>query len=134
MYYIFGLKFDMQFASKNRYMMKRIYLVSLFIFATIQSFSIGIPSLNSPSNGAINLNPNISLSINSVTSATNYDFEIDVNSDFASAILINRTTTTCPTSELQFGQTYYWRARAKNSTETSDWSTHRTFTVINTFI
>lgn len=112
--------------------MKKLYLLSLLILATIQSFSIGIPTLSSPSNGATNLNPNVSLSINSVSGATSYDFEIDVNSDFASAILINRTTTTCPTSELQFGETYYWRARANNSTETSDWSALRTFTVINT--
>jgi hypothetical protein len=112
--------------------MKKIYLIPLFILAAIQSFSIGIPTLSSPSNGAINQNPNVSLNINSVSGATSYDFEIDVNSDFASAILINRTNTSCPTSELQFGETYYWRARAKNSTETSDWSTHRTFTVINT--
>ena len=112
--------------------MKKTFFTLVLLISSLLSFSLNVPSLSSPSNVAVNQNPNVTLSIGSVTGATSYDYEIDINSDFLSSVVINRTSTTCPLSELLFGQTYYWRARARNATETSDWSAHRSFTIINT--
>ncbi|MDD4673394.1 MAG: T9SS type A sorting domain-containing protein [Bacteroidales bacterium] len=108
--------------------MKRITLVLLVLFISSQVFSMEIPLQSTPLNEAINQNPNVYLYLSTVQGATSYDFEFSLNPSFTSSTIVNRTTNYCPTGELLFGETYYWRVRAKNETETTVWSDVWSFT------
>jgi|GEM_PF-2412924 len=90
------------------------------------------PSLSSPSTGAIVCNSTVAFVWNDMVGATNYEFQVDNNSDFSS-----------PESYLEFSPPthsvsvvvtdnclpQYWRVRAKNACSWSDWSAVRTVTV-----
>lgn len=109
--------------------MKRFtFLFFLFVYCS-QGFSLVIPSQSSPANGAVNQKPNEYLFLNTVLDATGYDFEIDLDPSFSTSTIVHRTTRDCPTGDLLFGETYYWRVRAKNDTDTTDWSAPWSFTV-----
>ncbi|MDD3893084.1 MAG: fibronectin type III domain-containing protein, partial [Bacteroidales bacterium] len=108
--------------------MKRITLVLLVLSISSQVFSMEIPVQSTPLNEAIDQNPNVYLYLNTVQGATSYDFEFGLNPSFTSSTIINRTVNYCPTGELLFGETYYWRVRAKNETETTAWSGTWSFT------
>jgi len=108
--------------------MKRISLLLFVLLISSQVFSLDVPLQSSPSNGAINQNPNVYLYLSTVPGATSYDFEFAPNPSFTTSTIVNRTTNYCPTSELLFGETYYWRVRAKNETATTAWSDTWTFT------
>ena len=68
-----------------------------------------------------------------------YDLQIDTSSNFNSSVLLNvsknyinstngNSDTEHFASNLFFGKTYYWRVRARNAVDTSNWSTNWTFT------
>jgi hypothetical protein len=90
------------------------------------------PTLSSPANNAIDRNPNVTLYWNSITGVSYYDYEIDTTPNFNSSLLIAgyRTGSSFTTSNLLFGQTYYWRVRARSSSDTTAWSSTWNFTVL----
>ncbi|HHU47505.1 MAG TPA: hypothetical protein GXZ40_06380, partial [Bacteroidales bacterium] len=103
-------------------------------WSPIWNFTVsnGVISLSSPSNNAIDRNPNVTLYWNSITGVSYYDYEIDITPNFNSPLLISgsRTGSSFTTSNLLFGQTYYWRVRARHSNDIADWSTTWNFTVL----
>jgi hypothetical protein len=72
-----------------------------------------------------------------ITGITHYDYQIDTNTSFSSPYVIEGTTTpsviTAATSNLYFGQKYYWRVRAGHHLGNSSYCPYRSFTVIDTF-
>ena len=92
-------------------------------------------SLSSPSNGATNQNPNVTIDWNTVYGITYYDYEVDTTSDFNSSMYqynsVSSASSQASLSELLFGATYYWRVRTRHSTDTSDWSSYWNFTTKN---
>ncbi len=122
--------------------MKMTVFVSLFsiafILLNINLFAIDQPALYSPSN-ATNLEnaARVELVWNRVSDATGYEIEIDTASSFDSPVYsLYDSFTYSGTSgkpykviePLLYGMTYYWRVRATNETETSEWSQVRRFT------
>ena len=70
----------------------------------------------------------------SVTGAVSYEFEIVADTDFSALLLDNFSLTDTLThvtdSILQRETIYYWRVRAKDVSETSDWSATRFFETV----
>lgn len=87
-------------------------------------------NLVSPTNGATNQPVYLQLDWSSVTGATYYDVECDTSINFDSPIYSYNSTTSSYFYEsgLQYGATYYWRARARHSADTTEWSEIRSFT------
>jgi len=91
--------------------------------------------LSSPSNGATNQNVDALLDWGTVSGCTYYDVEYDTSATFASPLhhvqSYTSSYTSAYTAELLFGQTYYWRVRARHSVDTTSWSTVWSFTTAN---
>jgi Secretion system C-terminal sorting domain len=90
--------------------------------------------LVSPSNGALNQEPNVMLDWSPVSGINGYQVQYDTSSTFSSPIL--STFNTAATSQLNvgnllFGSTYYWRVKAFHTADTSNWSTVWSFTTLN---
>lgn len=90
------------------------------------------PSLSSPGVGAIVCNTTVSFVWNDVVGATNYQMQVDNNSNFSSPE--TDLGFTPPTHSVSIVLTdnclpYHWRVRAKNTCNWGDWSTTRTVTV-----
>ncbi|HPY80865.1 MAG TPA: hypothetical protein PK548_03380, partial [Bacteroidales bacterium] len=104
-------------------------------WSPIWNFTVsnGVISLSSPSNNAMNQNPNVTLSWNSMTGATYYDYELDTTPNFNSPHLLSGSRSSSyssfSTSNLLFGKKYYWRVRARHTNDIADWSTTWNFTV-----
>ena len=89
------------------------------------------PILVSPVNAAINANTSLQLNWTSINDATSYMIEYDITNTFATAVSLTATTNSINISNLLFGETYYWRVKALNSADTSNWSNIHSFTVVN---
>lgn len=104
------------------------YELVLSNWSSIWSFTTGtpplaVPTLLSPSNNALNISTNPTLSWNAVSGATSYDLQYSKKSNMGSAVTVsNITTTSKALSALSTRTTYYWRVRAKNASQTTAWS------------
>ncbi|MBN2681480.1 MAG: T9SS type A sorting domain-containing protein [Bacteroidales bacterium] len=89
----------------------------------------------SPANGSVNQNPQLIIDWTAVTGNTGYIYQLDTSPNFNSTMLqtgnsaINVSNYTL--TNLFFETTYYWRAAAKTSTDTSDWSNTWSFTTLS---
>lgn len=102
--------------------------------------------LSKPDANAVNQDPNVSIiwlntittSRKPITGITHYDYQIDSDTNFNSPNLIQGTTAITvlkvSTSNLRFGQMYYWRVRARHHLDTSSYCPYRNFTVIDKFV
>ena len=98
-------------------------------FRTI-SEPLAAPTLTSPSNSASAVSTSPTFQWNNISGATNYELQVSTNSNFTTTI-INQTSLTSTSyagSGLQYLQTYYWRTKAKNTEQTSNWSSVFSFT------
>jgi len=121
--------------------MKRqaLLIVSLFLFLLLCSCNsdktnvifipnaeaLTAPVLYSPVNAATGLSIMPTLTWSTVTGATTYEIQVSTTSTFATTVADNSTLTSGSatfTTTLSNNTTYYWRANAKNSSETSPWS------------
>ena len=121
--------------------MKNIYsitislllLMSLSVFGQVRVYT---PTLNEPENGALDQVPDVLLNWNAVTGDSLvilYEVQLSFTEDFADPITFPQTDLTSEgMSNLMFGDTYYWRVRAYDGEEVSDWSEIWSFGVINT--
>jgi hypothetical protein len=90
---------------------------------------LGTPTLSSPSNSSTDISTSPTLSWNSVTDATSYDVQVSTSNTFSTTVVDDNVTSTSKSvSGLDYETTYYWRARALNAGETSDWSSVWSFT------
>ena len=101
-------------------------------WSKIYSFTVinGI-NLISPADNAMNQMPNAVLTWNQITGITGFELQIDTNSNFSTALTESLNTNILNTSGLLFGRTYYWRVKAVNGNDSTDWSGSSAFTVIN---
>ncbi len=121
--------------------MKNIYsitislllLVSLSVFGQVRIYT---PTLNEPENGALDQVPDVLLNWSAVTGDSLvilYEAQLSLTEDFADPITFPKTDVTSENmSNLIFGETYYWRVRAYDGQEVSDWSEIWSFSILNT--
>lgn len=115
--------------------MKKIYLsvlASLAFMLAVASPDIYTPELVLPTNSQINVAPDVELDWNAVTGQLGLHYEVQLSMDaaFATPVIFSTELTAYRTSDLLFGQTYYWKVRAIDNQGTSDWTEVRTFTTI----
>jgi photosystem II stability/assembly factor-like uncharacterized protein len=120
--------------------MKRIFLTTLLIsLAGLLNLTaqerIYTPSLSLPANGAVDQMPNVVLDWNAVTGGNTGIIKYDVQLDTDPALSSPETfetefLTAVETEPLAFGETYYWRVRAKDGNSVSDWSDIWSFRVV----
>ncbi len=92
----------------------------------------GMPLLSLPNENAIDQPVSLSLSWNTVASATAYHVQVSTVSDFSTIYMQDSllTTGSANISALSNSTTYYWRVRAKNIGGVSAWTSARSFTTI----
>ena len=121
--------------------MKNIYslvIVLIFLFSA-QVWGqnrIYSPNLRAPENGQIDQYPDVVLDWDAVTGQTTditYEAQLAAKSDFSDAITFPRTELTAEFLEdLEFDKVYYWRVKAYDADEPSDWSEEWSFKVVST--
>ncbi|MFZ4399741.1 MAG: T9SS type A sorting domain-containing protein [Bacteroidales bacterium] len=91
-------------------------------FTTLYQMTSG-PTLIAPINSSTNIGIPVSLQWTALSGALVYQYQLDINSNFTSAITGNTTQLTASVSSLMGGSIYYWRVRANNGSGYSPWST-----------
>lgn len=89
---------------------------------------LNIPTLTSPADNATDVIANVNFSWQTVTDATHYRIQIATDQYFLNIVKNEVVTSNSATFQLGFTTTYYWRVRAINSFNVSDWSETRSFT------
>lgn len=92
---------------------------------------LNTPNLSFPQDNAAMVSTLPTLSLSFVSGATHYEFEISLNASLSQPTKLKSTGGGNPfvlSQPLAFNTRYYWRGRAKSSTDSSLWSTVRTFT------
>jgi len=121
--------------------MKNIYsiTISLLLLVSFSAFGqqrIYTPALNEPENGALDQVPDALLNWSAVTGESLvilYEAQLSLTEDFADPITFPQTDITSERmGNLMFGETYYWRVRAYDGEEVSDWSEIWSFSILNT--
>lgn len=117
--------------------MRNLYSILSLIMILITASVFGqdrvyAPSLSLPENGEVELAPNVILDWNAVTGETLevlYELQLATQSDFSDAFTFPKSEVTAKEMEdLYFGQTYFWRVRAFDGGDVSDWSEEWSFT------
>lgn len=120
---------------KNIYSLLTLFLVFFTVSLSGQS-RIYAPELRAPENEETEIDPNVMLDWDAVTGSTldiTYEAQLATKEDFSDAITYDRTDLTAvETEQLFFNEMYYWRVKAFDAEEPSDWSEVWTFTVIST--
>ena len=90
------------------------------------------PVLISPLNNSLNVQINPTIQWNTALDATSYSIQVSTNPSFDNTIINQNdiTTTYYNLSGLAYNSLYYWRVRANDTTQTSQWSTVWTFQTI----
>lgn len=118
--------------------MKHLYsifsVILIFISVSLQSQDrVYAPSLTFPEDAEVGLAPDVTLDWNAVTGETlevTYELQLSETVDFTNAITFPITNITSHKMEdLLFGSLYFWRVRAYDGPEISDWSTIWSFAV-----
>jgi hypothetical protein len=118
--------------------MKKIYsilsLLMLISIALSAQTKIYAPTLKSPDNGKLNQMPDVVidwLAVTGITLDITYEAQLATQTDFSDAVTFPRTElTSVQTTDLTFGETYFWRVRAFDGELASDWSSVWSFTVV----
>ena len=94
-----------------------------------------LPVLTLPANNATNVIDTPVLTWNPSANATNYIYELSEDNTFATTSFSGTTAqTSVTTTTLTPSSVLYWRVKAYNDCDTSDWSTVNTFTVGTTSV
>ncbi len=121
------------FGEKYYWRVKAINSTDSSAWSLIRGFTvIDTVGLILPVDNAINQMPNVLLKWTSMPCATSYMIELDTNSLFSHSDTLASVGTSKNAQELLFGEKYYWRVKTINSTDSSNWSLTRSFTVIDT--
>jgi hypothetical protein len=90
----------------------------------------------SPSDGAVNQDVGLDIDWSYISGLSGYLYELDTVPDFSSPVLLSGSAGSSPSeasvSDLYFGTTYYWRVRAYNDVDTSEWSDVTDFSTVST--
>ncbi len=103
---------------------------AVWLFITIDNIT-----LVAPVNGSVNQAPVVTLDWGAMTGNSAYDYQYDTTLQFNSPLNYYGSTNAgyseANTTQLLFGTTYYWRARARHATDTTQWSSIWSFTTID---
>ncbi len=119
---------------------KKIYTTVCLLFVSFMmmgQFKAYTPTLVSPEDEIENLMPIVLLDWDAVSGYHNlrYNVQISSSSNFQDLVVDEEVTTAAYKSiALKFNTTYYWRVRAIDDNNTSDWSETRSFTTTNAFV
>jgi hypothetical protein len=116
--------------------MKKLYLLFSVLLLPCGLWAqekLQIPELLSPANGAEDVAPKTILDWEPVCGGEGicYDVQMDESSDFENPVEIRCSGSARHCDSLRFGHTYYWRVRARDCQQTSDWSEAFHFTVLS---
>jgi len=103
-----------------------------FSFTTIVATS-GVPVPSAPTNSAVGVALNPTLTWSAVTGAVTYRVQVSTASDFSAGMVVDDSTLTAASkalSGLTNSTVYYWRVNAKNAGGTSAWSAVSSFTTV----
>jgi photosystem II stability/assembly factor-like uncharacterized protein len=121
-------------------MMKNLLFTAIFLIVTINLYAqtdVLPPLLNMPADSSINQMPDVELdwyAVNGIGEVI-YKVELDKDNLFQPPIATYTTATTSYSTEnLEFGEKYFWRVRAINQSDTSDWSDIYNFSVFNRLV
>ncbi|NTW32145.1 MAG: T9SS type A sorting domain-containing protein [Bacteroidetes bacterium] len=124
---------DLLFGGIYYWRVKAINSTDSSAWSAIRSFTvIDTVNLVSPVENALNQMPNVLLEWTPILGAASYMIELDTNSSFINSDTLVSLAATVNTQELLFGNKYYWRVKAINSIDSSNWSLTKSFTVIDT--
>jgi hypothetical protein len=119
------------YAQKYYWRIKHIYSNDSTNWSNPMTFTTYTsPALNYPYDKQLLYDVGTNLEVKPLLGASGYIWELDTSSKFNSPILRSgdSTGTTFETGdEFYFGKTYYWRAKAYNAIDTSEWSMPYTF-------
>lgn len=87
------------------------------------------PILIAPKNDSVEAPITMTLSWNAVSGATSYEVMTAIDPGFTQVVRDTTVTGTSVTMLFASGTMHFWKVRAMNSAETSEWSEMRTFTV-----
>jgi photosystem II stability/assembly factor-like uncharacterized protein len=119
---------------KNIYLFLLVFLIpSTFLLAQTRVYP---PELSAPENGDVNQMPDVELDWHAVTGDNLeifYEVQISEDASFTNPVDFPLTNLTAiNASELMFGDTYFWRVRAHDGDNVSDWSEVWSFEVLKT--
>lgn len=121
--------------------MRNIYsiitlLILFFSGSIIGQERIFAPDLRAPEDGQTHQYPNVLLDWDAVTGQTTqitYEVQIATKEDFSDATTFAKTPVTAlQMADLPFGQNYYWRVKAFDTDEPSEWSETWKFQIVVT--
>jgi len=121
--------------------MRNLYSIFslIMVLITVSVFGqdrVYAPSLNLPESGEVELAPNVTLDWNAVTGGTLevlYELQVATEVDFSDATTFPKSDLTSKEMEdLYFGTTYFWRVRAYDGEDVSEWSEEWSFTIAST--
>jgi photosystem II stability/assembly factor-like uncharacterized protein len=97
------------------------------------------PELIAPDNMAFAQSPDVVLDWTAVTGGNTgiitYELYLDTDPEFPAPVTFTTEFVSgYQMSELTFGQTYFWKVRAKDGDQVSDWSETRSFTVLRRMV
>ncbi len=93
--------------------------------------TLAAPTLSLPANNATNVSINPTLEWNAVTGATGYVLQVSTDNSFTTTLVNQSVTgTTYNVSGLAYNTVYYWRVKATDGTNESDWSSVWSFTTM----
>ncbi|MEW5797305.1 MAG: dockerin type I domain-containing protein, partial [Candidatus Zixiibacteriota bacterium] len=93
------------------------------------------PSLTSPADGATDVSQPVVLDWEDVTTATQYEVQVDVTDAFTTAVKdTSCAVSQCQVTGLDEGVTFFWRVRAQNEAGWGDWCACRNFTTEITWV
>jgi hypothetical protein len=133
---------NLYFGTTYYWRVRAINSVDTSDWSIVRTFNtVDYVNLTLPSNGA-NTWTGVTLDWASHSGVSQYEMELDTTMNFNSGVnhhhyenYINSSNSNTDTEEymsnLYFGTTYYWRVRAINSVDTSDWSIVRTFNTVD---
>lgn len=98
-----------------------------FNTVNLPATSLNVPSLISPSNGAVSNPDTITFSWSPVPNASKYHFQLSDSSEFYNLISDDSmlTDTSVQVFNLKPNKTFDWRVKAENSNSSSSWSNSR---------
>jgi len=116
--------------------MKRILVTFTLIFASLSIFAgtlVYTPSLVAPENGAEYVMADVTLNWRAVAGSTDihYEYQISTDEAFTNPIIAFTELSAAKAPYLNFGVTYFWKVRAIDGDDISDWSEIWNFTVID---
>ncbi|MEA3504359.1 MAG: T9SS type A sorting domain-containing protein [Bacteroidota bacterium] len=102
------------------------------VWSEVMSFTtLNTLTVLSPQNEALNQSPDTELICDEVQGVTLYDFQISMEDQFINPEVYSSESASFLSPENYFGETYYWRVRARNNGVHTVWSDSRCYTVVN---